>query len=382
MDPTHGQPIRVGLELARQWFVSGDLRKADSEAASALDRVLDDRARSQPVAPSRVDLAVESALWAVRGGVAVHEGRLDDAKLHFERSRESALGSGSAAAIGAAALNVIDLDTRRGSCDAEDPRLEEAARATADAPQADILVKLLIERALAATRAGTIPAAIALYDRAIGIRPDWPFPWYQRGWARFLGGDAAGALEDYRECARLRSPFFTVLREIRCLEDVADGRVPIAALRSYCFLRDRIRERPAAVAQSIARLLERHPDFAPGHLLLAEAAVANGDPAGARESVTRALSSDPDPDTAAAALFLEWNLARAEQDEAAVSLAEERLLEAYRGHPPAEIVHRLRGEPRDLRVRWTWALDGTFRMDEEAPEADPRGGTPRRGNAR
>ena len=41
-------------------------------------------------------------------------------------------------------------------------------------------------------------------------------------------------------------------------------------------------------------------------------------------------------------------------------------------------VQGVRTPSRDLRVRWTWALDGTFRMDEEAPESDPRGGAPTR----
>lgn len=373
-----GELIRQGLEDARQSFAKGDLRSADAAATVALERLRDAAAREAPLERRRVDAAIESALWAVRGGVAVHEGKLDEGRQHFEQSRERARVSGNADAIGAAALNLIDVDTRRGSCDANDPLLDEAARATRAGPHEDLLVKLVIERGLAATHAGSLDAALALQDRAIALRPAWPFAWYQRGWMRFLRGDAAGALEDYRACARIRSPFFTVLREIRCLEDVAAGRLPIAAFRSFCFVRDRVRERPAAAAESAELLIARHPDFAPAHLLLAEAALAQGDAARARDAAAHALHCDPDADTAAATLFLEWNLARTAKDHDAQRAAEDRLLTAYREHAPAEVVRRVRAAPRDVRVRWTWALDGTFRMDEDSPLSDWTEGTPRR----
>jgi tetratricopeptide (TPR) repeat protein len=362
-----------GLVDARQAFLGGNPGRADELAAGAL-RLLAETARdegdAEPLRARRA--ALESALLAVRGGAAAQAGRLEDARTLFEESRARAVASQSPTARVAAALNLIDVSTRRGSHDANDPLLDEAARAAAGGSYEDVLGKLVLERGIAATREGALGDAIALFDRAIALRPQWPFPWYQRAWARFLSGDASGALDDYRECARRRAPFYTVLREVRCLEDVAAGRLALEAYRSYCVAREHVRSKPAAVDESAGRLLGRHPDFAPAHLLRAEARLALGDAEGARAAARETLRHDPDPDTAASALFLEWNLARVAADGEARAEAEERLLGPYGEQPAAEIVRRLRaGGVRDVVMRWTWALDGTFRLDEGPP---PRAG--------
>jgi len=354
------------LERARGAFHAGEPERADRLAASALAALAAvPEAPGAPVAVHEQRAALESALLAIRGGAAARAGRLAEANGIFEESRERAIASRNASAIAAAALNLVDVGTRQGRRDLEDPRIDEAARAGAEGPFEDLLNKLIVERGLAAIGDGQLEAAMALFDRVIASRPAWPFPWYQRAWTRFLRGDASGALEDYRECARRRCPFFTVQREIRCLEDVASGALPLAAYRSYCLLRDRARHQPAAVDEATARLAERHPEFAPAHLLRAETRLALGDPAGAREAARETLRRDPDPDTAAAALFLEWNLARGEGRRDALRETEDRLLEAYGDSPAAEIVRRLRASDRkDVVMRWTWALDGTFRLDE------------------
>ena len=366
-----------GLVEARQAFLSGDPARADNLAAEAL-RLLAESAHledePQPVRARRA--ALESALFAVRGGAASQAGSLDDALAFFETSRQRAEMSQSSTAMLAALLNLVDVATRRGSHDPKDPLIDEAARAAAGGSYEDVLGKLLLERGFSATRDGALDDAIALFDRAVALRPAWPFPWYQRAWARFLRGDAAGALEDYRECSLRRQPFYTVLREIRCLEDVAGGRLPLDAYRSYCVVREQVRQKPAAVEDSASRLVTRHPEFAPGHLLRAEARLALGDAEGARASAREALAHDPDPDTAASALFLEWNLSRVAGDDVARGEVEERLLGAYQDQPAAAIVGRLReGGPRDVVMRWAWALDGTFRLDEGTPSA-PEGDAP------
>lgn len=380
-DPGPGRPgndpdVQVpGLvpaaERARRAFMDGNAEEADRIAAEEL-RAEADGAEADPRRA-----AEWSTLLGIRGGVAARAGRLDDAHAHFERSLRRAHGSRNPAAIVAATLNLLDVRTRRGDQAAGEPLFEEAARLAKGTPFEDVLAKLVIERGLAAIAAGKLPDALQLFDRATGIRPSWPFPWYQRAWARFLGGDASGALEDYRACASRRRPFFTVLREIRCLEDVAAGRLPLESYRSYCVVRERVRAQPAAVEESARRLVERHPDFAPALLLLAEARLALGDPEGAGEAVTATLAHDPDEDTAAAALFLQWNLARAKSDDADLGDVETRLLEAYPESPAAAIVRRLRDiGRRDVALRWTWALDGTFRLDEGVVARRPDGGDP------
>ncbi|MFN8177890.1 MAG: tetratricopeptide repeat protein [bacterium] len=364
-----------GLLDARQAFAVGDPVRADQIAKEALQHLEAEPATDTEPARSR-RAALGSALLAVRGGAAVRAGRLDDALALFEKSRDQAAVSDSASVIAAAALNLVDVWTHRGRHDAEDPLIEEASRVAAGGPYGDILVKILLERGDAATRAQAFGDALALYDRAVAMRPAWPFPWYQRAWARFLSGDASGALDDFRECAQRRQPFFTVLREIRCLEDVAAGLLPLEAYRSYCRVREQVRDRPGAVDEFAERLGAQHPDFAPAHLLRAEARLALGNVDGAREAVQEALQHDPDPDTAAAALFVEWNLARATADEASQRAVEQRLLEGYADQPAAEIVKRLRGAGRrEIKMRWTWALDGTFRLEEATP-SHQGGGSP------
>ncbi len=306
-----------------------------------------------------------AALLGVRGGVAARASRWEDALAWFGRALAEARSAGEAPGVAAAMLNLLDVRTRKGERGSGDPLFDEVAEIARGTPYEDVLGKLLVERGVAAASAGELTEAIRLFDRAVELRPAWPFPWYQRAWTRFLAGDAAGALEDYRECAKRRRPFFTVQREIRCLEDVAAGRLPLEAYRSYCVVRERVRTQAAAVEESAGRLVARHPDFAPGYLLRAEARLAQGDADGAGEAARAALAHDPDEDTAAAALFLEWNIARARAQDDVLRSVEERLLEAYGDSPAAAIVRRLQEiGRRDVALRWTWALDGTFRLDE------------------
>ena len=246
--------------------------------------------------------------------------------------------------------------------------MREARELIDGPPLEDMLVKVLLERGVTLTSSGDLEIATEHFDAAVALRPEWPFPWYQRAWAHFLAGDSAAALDDYRACAERRSVFFTVQREIRCLEDVAAGRLPLDAYRAYCALRDLVRQSPDQVVEATSRLAERHPDFAPPYLLRAEALLAADDPRGARAATREALTHDPDPDTAAGALFLEWNLARRAGDEEAAREAAERLETAYEDHPAAEIVRRVLASPeRDHALRWTFALDGTLVFEEVNP---------------
>ena len=333
-----GGPLLAGHRLtqAQAAFHAGDLDRADRDAGNGLELLRD--------APESAAVhALESTLLAVRGAVATQQGRWDDARERFDSSLEAARASDRNDTMAAAMLNLIDLNTRR-----------------------------------ARSQAGDLPGAVAVLDRAVELRPGWPFPLYQRGWARFLQGDSGGALDDYRACAERKRVFFTVQREIRCLEDVAAGRLAVDAYRSFCLLREHVQARPTEVEEAAGRLLEAHPEFAPAHLLRAEARLARRDADGAREAAREALRHDPDPDTAAAALFFEWNVARVHGEEAAAREAAERLRGAYSDHPAAMIVDRLReAGGRNLTLRWTFAMDGTLHLEEVAPKSvTPPGRTP------
>jgi tetratricopeptide (TPR) repeat protein len=370
--PPPGSP-QAAADRAREAFQRREFQEADDLAAAALDRLppAEDPARREAD-------ATESSLLALRGGVAAERQDLDAALDFFERAVAPADRSGVPDVRAAAHLNLFDLHTRRDTFP-EDEDGAELRRVAMGTPFEDVAGKLLIERGIALTRRGSLPAAITLFDLAAELRPAWPFPLYQRAWARFLQGDSGGALDDYRDVAERTPIFFTVRREIQCLEDVAAGHLPIEAYRSFCLVRDQAARQPAAVETAAGRMLDRHGDFAPAHLLLAEARLALGRRDDARLSAREALAHDPDPDTAAAALFLEWNLARAAGEMSASQDAARRLRSEFGGHPAAEIVERLGESPDPSRaLRWSWALDGTLNMEEVTPEdrTSPPPGSP------
>jgi tetratricopeptide (TPR) repeat protein len=355
------QQAAVRMQEAQTAFRAGDLEMADRQAADGL-RAL------EPVDVTGEALALESSLLSLRGGVAARTERWDEAADLFGRALDRARESGHADARAAGVINLLDLHTRRGTFVEAAPLLDEAVEAVAGGQFEDVLGRLLVERGVGQTGSADLPGAIETFDRAIALKPDWPFPWYQRGWARFLSGDPGGALDDYRECASRKGVFFTVQREIRCLEDVAAGRIPIETYRTFCAIRDRVRQQPDEVEAGARRMTERWPDFAPAWLLLAETYLVRGDGESAREAAAESMRRDPDADTAAAALFVEWNVAKREGDAMARREAEERLDRAYGESAAAHLVRRIRelGD-RDVALRWTFSLDGSLQLEEVNP---------------
>jgi Tfp pilus assembly protein PilF len=361
--PAGSDPAMAKLDEAQSIFLERDFDRADEVARDAL-RLLESRDGE----PSREEIGLRSTVLALRGGIAVRQERLEDAEELFARSLYWARRSERNVTLAAALLNLIDLHTRRANFAEADSLLEEVVGPVVDTKYEDILGKVLIERGVAQTRAGELWGAISSFDRAAEIRPQWPFPFYQRAWARFLSGDSGGALEDYRETARRRRVFFTVQREIRCLEEIAAGNLPLDVYRGFCAVRDHVQEKPEEVQRATSRLLEEAPRFAPAYLLRAEASLALRDLDGAREGARQALLNDPDEDTAAAALFLEWNISRHNEEQEAAATAAERLETAYRDHPAAKIVEKIRTSPdRNLALRWTFALDGSLHFQEVDP---------------
>lgn len=350
------------LERAQKSFQSGD--------PAGAERIAHDGLATLPALGAERDRlsAVESSLHAIRGGAAAHQGRLSDARAQFDLALAPAEQSGSRDTLAATYLNLLDIHTRLDDFEDTPEEWERSLKASRDSRYEDVAGKLLIERGVALTRRGALESGVAILDAAIAFRPAWPFPIYQRAWARFLLGDSGGALEDYREVASRTPVFFTVQREIRCLEDVAAGNLPIDAYRSFCLVRDRIQKDSAAVEQTARRIVDRHPDFAAAWVLLSESLLAQGSREEGRSAAEEALARDPDPDTAAAALFIEWNVARGLKEFDAVAKAADRLSRAYPDHPAAEIVRRLGNTPDHLAaVRWTWAMDGTLTVEDVNP---------------
>ncbi|HYA75088.1 MAG TPA: hypothetical protein VEF36_18225 [Roseiarcus sp.] len=55
---------------------------------------------------------------------------------------------------------------------------------------------LLMARAVATMESGNYPVSLALLDAIVGLRPEWAEAWNKRATARYLAGDAKGAMAD------------------------------------------------------------------------------------------------------------------------------------------------------------------------------------------
>jgi Tfp pilus assembly protein PilF len=360
------------LEEAKAFVAEGDYSGATEKASSGLSLV----ARS-PDPGSAEALSLASALLGVSGGAALRDNDPERARQLFAESLDKARASARPPYLAAALFNLIDLHTRGGEFAGADGFVLEAETVVREADEAtlgpqygDVLAKLAIERGVSAIRGGDLDRAMSSLDVAVRVRPGWPFPYYQRAWARFLAGDNRGAADDYRDCASRKHVFFTVQRELRCLDDVAAGLLPLDAYRSFCAIREEVRSNPALVEDSARRMIERLPKFAPAHVLLAEALLAQGDATGARAAAEEALRHDPDEDTAATAIFVQWLVLHRNGDDGDAKFAAERLVNAYPEQPAALLVKEARQAPdRDHAFRWTWAFDGTLRFEAVDPSA-------------
>jgi tetratricopeptide (TPR) repeat protein len=352
------------LEEARGLLASGSASEAWVKADAGV-RLL----RTLPE-PNEEALAVWSALSGVQGGASIREGKLDDAAAHFGESLDIARRTKRPDSLGAALINWIDVQTRRRAFEDAADAMEEALSFVRDPPLDDALGKVLIERGVALVETANLDDAIPTFDRAVALRPAWPFPLYQRAWARFLQGDSGGALDDFRAAAAIARVFFTVQREIRCLEDVAAGHLPIDAYRAFCARRGQLASDPGSVEGAMGEIVEHFPGFAAGHLLRGEARLRMGDVDGAIACIQSALVHDPDEDTASNALFLQWSIARQRKDAAQMAEVEERLETAYREHPAAMLVKRAPELPSEATIRWTYSFDGALLFDVPATRED------------
>jgi tetratricopeptide (TPR) repeat protein len=90
---------------------------------------------------------------------------------------------------------------------------------------------LLMARAVTTMESGNYPVSLALLDAIVGLQPDWAEGWNKRATARYLAGDAKGAMADIAQ---------TLARDPRHLGALAgmgmileDSGLPDQALRAY-----------------------------------------------------------------------------------------------------------------------------------------------------
>ena len=82
-------------------------------------------------------------------------------------------------------------------------------------------VTLLMARGLRDLAAGAHADAVTVFDDAIVLDPGLAEAWHQRASAKFMAGDAPGAVRDIQEALRLEPRHFGAWRT---LEQVAEGR--------------------------------------------------------------------------------------------------------------------------------------------------------------
>jgi tetratricopeptide (TPR) repeat protein len=90
---------------------------------------------------------------------------------------------------------------------------------------------LLMARAVTTMESGNYPVSLALLDRIVALQPQWAEGWNKRATARYLSGDAEGAMADIAETLRRDPRHLGALAEMgMILED--SGRQD-DALRAY-----------------------------------------------------------------------------------------------------------------------------------------------------
>jgi tetratricopeptide (TPR) repeat protein len=70
---------------------------------------------------------------------------------------------------------------------------------------------LLMQRATVSMQAWQYPLALSLFDKLVALEPDWAEAWNQRATARFLAGDADGAMADINQVMKLEPRHFGAL---------------------------------------------------------------------------------------------------------------------------------------------------------------------------
>lgn len=93
------------------------------------------------------------------------------------------------------------------------------------------VVTLLVQRGMRNMQAQAWSDAVADFDAALDLAPDYPEGWHRRAMARFMMGDADGAARDLQEVLRREPRHFPALV---MLARVAEARGdPAAAFRAF-----------------------------------------------------------------------------------------------------------------------------------------------------
>jgi len=140
---------------------------------------------------------------------------------------------------------------------------------------------------------GDYAKAVAAFEQASRLAPQWPYPVYDLAYTRLLEGKLEEALAGYSQVDKLEPRgFFTTKTAIWTLERERSGQFGLGTYLAYLSIES---AQPESKKVEIARkLVEKFPDFAPGWKELGLAA-ENSDEA--LRCFERGLSANPDAET-------------------------------------------------------------------------------------
>ncbi|MEH6422234.1 tetratricopeptide repeat protein [Pseudomonas sp. CGJS7] len=153
--------------------------------------------------------------------------------------------------------------------------------------------ELLHKQAREAGVAGDAAKAMALFDQASNLAPQWPYPIYDKAFTYLLMSDNDNARRYYAKAVELAPRgFFTAITALDTLDREAKGELPQGTYRSYLALEWASDQ--TVKAQAAIQLAKRAPGFAPAWKELAM--LADSDP-DKLTAIEKGLAANPDAET-------------------------------------------------------------------------------------
>jgi tetratricopeptide (TPR) repeat protein len=120
----------------------------------------------------------------------------------------------------------------------------------------------LHQRGRASGEAGNFKEALAFFQQARELAPQWPFPLYDTAYTHLLMGDGAKALTLFEQVDKLEPQGFAETRRmVECLRREKAGRIPKGTYRKFI---DVMRSRsPEELEQKLEELTKAAPGFYP-----------------------------------------------------------------------------------------------------------------------
>ncbi len=120
----------------------------------------------------------------------------------------------------------------------------------------------LHQQGRASGEAGNFQEALALFQQARELAPQWPFPLYDTAYTYLLMGDAAKALAVFEQVDKLEPQGFAeTKRLVECLRREKAGRIPKGTYRKFL---DVMRSRsPEELERKLRALTKAAPGFYP-----------------------------------------------------------------------------------------------------------------------